>query len=77
MELQRFFEDAVRRSLGDLARQDDPAAGYLADLLTRFARNLYQRLRFVPANSKTELFQRYAAADSQLEALFASTTRIV
>jgi hypothetical protein len=43
MELQRFFEDVVRRSLGDLARRDDPAAGYLADLLTRFARteNLY------------------------------------
>src|SRR5437660_1267247 len=38
MELQRFFEDAVRRSLGDLARRDDPAAGYLADLLTRFSR---------------------------------------
>ena len=45
MELQRFFEDAVRRSLGDLARRDDPAAGYLADLLTRFARaeNLYPK----------------------------------
>ena len=45
MELQRFFEDVVRRSLGDLARRDDPAAGYLADLLTRFARteNLYPK----------------------------------
>lgn len=45
MTLQRFFEDVVRRSLGDLARRDDPAAGYLADLLTRFARteNLYPR----------------------------------
>lgn len=45
MSLQRFFEDVVRRSLGDLARRDDPAARYLADLLTRFARteNLYPR----------------------------------
>lgn len=45
MSLQRFFEDIVGRSLGDLARRDDPAAGYLADLLTRFARteNLYPR----------------------------------
>lgn len=38
MSLQRFFHDVVRRSLGDLARRDDPAAEYLADLLTRFAR---------------------------------------
>jgi hypothetical protein len=38
MSLQRFFADAVRRSLGDLARRDDPADQYLADLLTRFAR---------------------------------------
>jgi hypothetical protein len=45
MNLQRFFDDAVRRSLGDLARRDDPAAEYLADLLTRFAHtdNLYPR----------------------------------
>jgi hypothetical protein len=45
MNLQRFFEDVVRRSLGDLARRDDPAGTYLADLLTRFARteNLYPR----------------------------------
>ncbi len=45
MSLQRFFENAVRRSLDDLARRDDPASGYLADLLTRFARieNLYPR----------------------------------
>lgn len=45
MTLQRFFEDAVRRSLGDLTRRDDPAAEYLSDLLTRFARteNLHPR----------------------------------
>jgi hypothetical protein len=45
MSLQRFFQDVVRRSLGDLARRDDPAGEYLADLLTRFARteNLYPR----------------------------------
>jgi hypothetical protein len=45
MNLQRFFDDAVRKSLGDLACRDDPAAEYLADLLTRFARaeTLYPR----------------------------------
>lgn len=45
MNLQRFFENAVTRSLRDLARRDDPATEYLADLLTRFARteNLYPR----------------------------------
>ena len=45
MSLQRFFQDVVRRSLGDLARRDDPAGDYLVDLLTRFARteNLYPR----------------------------------
>ncbi len=49
MTLQRFFENAVRRSLADLARREDPAAEYLSDLLTRFARseNLYPRGRVV------------------------------
>jgi hypothetical protein len=37
-ELQRFFERAIRASLHDLALGGDPAAGYLVDLLTRFAR---------------------------------------
>ena len=41
--LRRFFDRVVHRSFGDLAFGDDPAADYLADLLTRFARteNLY------------------------------------
>ena len=41
--LKRFFDRVVRRSFGDLALSDDPAADYLSDLLTRFARteNLY------------------------------------
>jgi hypothetical protein len=45
MSLQQFFRNAVRGSLGDLARRDDPAADYLSDLLTRFARvdNLHPR----------------------------------
>lgn len=43
MELRGFFDRAVRASFHDLALQDEPAASYLADLLTRFARaeNLY------------------------------------
>ena len=43
MELRTFFDRAVRASFQDLALQDDPAATYLADLLTRFARteNVY------------------------------------
>ncbi len=36
--LKRFFDRVVRRSFGDLALRDDPAAEYLSDLLTRFAR---------------------------------------
>jgi hypothetical protein len=36
--LRRFFDRTVRASLGDLALSDDPAADYLSDLLTRFAR---------------------------------------
>ena len=45
MELLRFFERAIRASFGDLALHDEPAARYLAELLTRFARteNLYPR----------------------------------
>ena len=36
--LPRFFERSVRQSFGDLALDDGPAAGYLVDLLVRFAR---------------------------------------
>lgn len=45
MELRNFFGRAVRASFRDLALEDAPAAEYLADLLTRFARtdNLYPR----------------------------------
>ena len=45
MNLRRFFDNVVRQSLRDLAYRDDPAADYLADLLTRFARTdrLYPR----------------------------------
>ncbi len=38
MELRNFFERAIRASFRDLTLQDEPAASYLADLLTRFAR---------------------------------------
>jgi hypothetical protein len=38
VELQRFFDRGVRASFRDLALDDEPAARYLADLLTRFAR---------------------------------------
>jgi hypothetical protein len=38
VELQRFFDRAVRSSFRDLAVHDEPVATYLADLLTRFAR---------------------------------------
>ena len=50
MELRRFFEHAIRASFSDLAVRDDPAASYLADLLTRFARteSLYPPGRSVP-----------------------------
>jgi hypothetical protein len=45
VELRSFFERAIRASFHDLAIRDDPAAPYLADLCTRFARteNLYPR----------------------------------
>ena len=38
MELRSFFDRAVRASFRDLALHDEAVAGYLADLLTRFAR---------------------------------------
>jgi hypothetical protein len=38
VELRRFFDRAVQSSFQDLALRDEPVAGYLADLLTRFAR---------------------------------------
>jgi hypothetical protein len=50
VELRRFFDRAVRASFHDLAVHDDPAAPYLADLLTRFARTetLYPRGATMP-----------------------------
>ena len=50
MELKRFFDRAVRASFYDLALRGDPAAPYLSDLLTRFARieNLYPRGTAIP-----------------------------
>lgn len=50
MELRRFFDRAVRASFRDLAIDDEPAAAYLADLLTRFARteNLFPRGLVLP-----------------------------
>jgi hypothetical protein len=38
VELRRFFDRAVQASFHDLALGDAPVAGYLADMLTRFAR---------------------------------------
>ena len=38
VDLRRFFDRAVQASFDDLAMRDEPVAGYLADLLTRFAR---------------------------------------
>jgi hypothetical protein len=50
VELRRFFDHAIRASFNDLALRDDPAATYLADLLTRFARTemLHPAGRSVP-----------------------------
>jgi hypothetical protein len=50
MELRAFFDRAIQASFQDLALRDDPARGYLADLLTRFARTeiLYPRGLSVP-----------------------------
>jgi len=36
--LPRFFDRVTRQAFGDLALDDAPAARYLADMLTRFAR---------------------------------------
>jgi hypothetical protein len=38
VDLRRFFDRAVRSSFRDLALRDEPVAGYLVDLLARFAR---------------------------------------
>ena len=38
VELRRFFDRAVRATFRDLTLHDEPVAGYLVDLLTRFAR---------------------------------------
>jgi hypothetical protein len=51
-------------------RQGEPKG---SEMISKFARHLYHKLGFVASNSKTELFQRYASVDAQLEALFAST----
>ena len=50
MELHRFFDRAVRAAFDDLGVADDDAAGYLAGMLTRFARteNLYPRGTAMP-----------------------------
>lgn len=50
MELRRFFDRAIEASFRDLSLSGDPASGYLADLLTRFARTetLWPRGRAVP-----------------------------
>lgn len=50
MELQRFFDRVIRASFHDLALDGDPAAPYLADLLTRFARteHLHPRALVLP-----------------------------
>jgi hypothetical protein len=38
VDLRRFFGRAVQASFRDLSLRDEPVAGYLADLLTRFVR---------------------------------------
>ena len=50
MELQRFFDRVIRASFHDLALDGDPAAPYLVDLLTRFARteHLHPRALTLP-----------------------------
>jgi hypothetical protein len=49
--LPRFFDQVTRQTFGDLALDDRPAAGYICDLLTRFARSeaLY-RTGFTPGH---------------------------
>jgi hypothetical protein len=50
VDLHRFFERALRATFRDLTFHDDPAASYLADVLTRFARteNLYPKGNALP-----------------------------
>lgn len=50
VELRRFFDQVIRASFHDLALDGDPAAAYLADLLTRFARTdqLHRRALTLP-----------------------------
>jgi hypothetical protein len=50
VELRRFFDRAVQASFRDLTLRDEGVAGYLADLLTRFARteHLFPRGVAVP-----------------------------
>jgi hypothetical protein len=50
VELQRFFDRVIRASFHDLGLDGDPAAPYLVDLLTRFARteNLHPRALTLP-----------------------------
>jgi hypothetical protein len=50
VELRRFFDRVIRASFHDLALDGDPAAPYLADLLTRFARteHLHPRALTLP-----------------------------
>jgi len=51
--LARFFDRVTRQAFGDLALDDPPAARYLADLLTRFART--EALYPVEASTKRRL----------------------
>jgi hypothetical protein len=50
LELNRFFDRAIRAAFHDLGVADDVAAEYLASMLTRFARteNLYPRGTAMP-----------------------------
>jgi len=50
VELRRFFDQVIRASFHDLALDGDPAAPYLVDLLTRFARteHLHPRALTLP-----------------------------
>ncbi len=50
MELNRFFDRAIRAAFHDLGVADDAAADYLAGVCTRFARteNLYPRGSVMP-----------------------------
>lgn len=63
--LPRFFDRVVRQAFGDLALDDTPAARYLAELLTRFARA--EALRAVQAVAERKL-------DSVVDSLLAIQT---